>query len=332
MRRFRTAVAASLALALTAFGAAGCRAKSSSASGTPKSTTVVVHTAPGGGSDVFTRQVVKLLRQTKLISSNWPVDNQSAGASIGAMSFLNSKRGSGTTIAAITPTWMVTPMTLKNTSVRFDDFQPIAQLLVEPYMVIVPASTPYKTVNDFVSAAQAQPDHLVQAGGSLTAVDSLDGKALQAKTGAKWKYLTFSDVGSRITALLRGDAQMMIASPVDVASELQTGKFRAIGVAGTEAIPSYPNVPTLKAEGIDLGDSLPSEFRGFVGPPNMPASALKYYQDVFAKLVKTPEWTTFVNDNGDISQYADATAFKALLSDQEKSLSTLVGQLNLGSS
>jgi putative tricarboxylic transport membrane protein len=332
MRRSRAAVATALALALTAFAAGACTPKKSSASGTPASTTVVVHTAPGGGSDVFTRQVIKLLQQTKLIKGNWPVDNQSAGASIGAMSFLTGKSGTGTTIAAITPTWLVTPMTIKNTSVKFDAFQPIAEILVEPYMMIVPANSPYKTAADFVNAAKTQPDHLVQAGGSLTAVDSLDGKALQANTGAKWKYLSFSDIGSRITALLRGDAQMMIASPVDVASELKAGKFRAIAVVGSQTIPSYPAVPTLKSEGIDLGDSLPSEFRGFVGPPNMPAGALSYYQGVFAKLVKTPQWATFVAQNGDISQYADATAFKALLSDQEKSLSGLVGQLNLGQS
>jgi len=320
-----------LALAVTAFAAAGCNPKAS-ASGKPASTSVVVHTAPGGGSDVFTRQVIKLMQQTKLISGNWPVNNQSAGASIGAMSYLNGKSGSSTTIAAITPTWLVTPMTLHTTTVKFDTFQPIAEILVEPYMMIVPANSPFKTANDFVTAAKAQPDHYVQAGGSLTAVDSLDGKALQANTGAKWKYLTFSDVGSRITALLRGDAQVMIASPVDVASELKSGKFRAIAVVGAQAIPSYPAVPTLKAEGIDLGDSLPAEFRGFVGPPNMPASALAYYQGLFAKLVKTPQWASFVAANGDISQYADGADFKALLTDQEKSLSTLVSQLNLGQS
>jgi putative tricarboxylic transport membrane protein len=324
MRPTRAAVAALILLSVAA-----CTPKNS-ASGTPKNVTVVVHTAPGGGSDVFTRQVVKLLQQTKLISSNWPVDNQSSGASIGAMSYLTGKRGSNTTIAAITPTWLVTPMTLKNTSVKFDDLQPIAEILVEPYMMIVPANSPYHTASDFVTAAQQAPNHLVQAGGSLTAVDSLDGKALQAKTGVKWKYLSFSDVGSRITALLRGDAQMMIASPIDVKSELQSGQFRAIAVVGTEKVPSYPDVTLLKDQGIDLGDTLPSEFRGFVGPPGMPAAALAYYQDLLGKLVKTPQWAAFVADNGDISQYADATAFKSLLSDQEKSLSTLVGQLNVG--
>jgi putative tricarboxylic transport membrane protein len=298
------------------------------ANGVPGRTQVVVHTGPGGGSDVFARQVVKLLQADKLIDDNWPVRNQTEGSSIGAMSYVRGRKGRTDTIAAVTPTWLVTPLTLAGTSVSVTELQPIAALLVEPQIVAVRAQSGYQTIKDFIDDAKAKPDSLVQVGGSITATDSLTGKALQAKTGTTWKFLSFSDSGQRIAALLRGDAQMMIGASTDFVDQVKVGAIRVIATVADRKISTFPDLTSIKAQGIDAGE-LPEEFRGFVGPPDLPADALAYYEGVFAKLVKAPGWGDFVDENGSVTDFLDAKAFGSLLQKQNESLKTLIDTLGL---
>ncbi|MFI6347885.1 Bug family tripartite tricarboxylate transporter substrate binding protein [Streptomyces sp. NPDC050560] len=319
------AVAAAAALALTG---CGLQRGGMSSSGVPNRTEVVVHTGPGGGSDVFARQVVKLMQQDDLIKDNWPVRNQPEGSGIGAMSYLIGRKGRVDSIAAVTPTWLVTPLTLDGASVSVDETQPIAGVLTEPQLLAVPAKSPYHDAKDLIAAAKKQPDKLVQVGGSVTATDSLTGKALQARTGTKWKYLTFSDSGQRIAALLRGDAQLMIGATNDFSEQVKAGHIRVIAVVATQRVAAFPQVPTLKEQGFDTS-GLPEEFRGFVGPPDMPKKALAYYQKEFGKLVKTKRWKDYARQNGDITRFLDAPQFEKLIEAQQKQLKKLVDELGL---
>lgn len=323
MRRIAIAVVAT-ALALTA--ACG---PANTGSGTPSKTEAVVHTGPGGGSDVFARETIKLMQQTNIIQDNWPVRNVTAGSGIGAMSYILGKRGRNDEVAAITPTWLVTPLTLKGGSVSVTDLQPIAGMLVEPQVMAVRADSPYHTARDFTNAARRNPN-LVQVGGSVTATDSLTGKALQAQTGVTWKFLSFSDSGQRIASLLRGDAQMMIGSTTDFAEQVTAGQVRVIAVVGDRPLATFPNVTTLAQQGFQVG-GLPEEFRGFVGPPGMPAAAISYYEGVFGKLVKTRAWQDYAKQNGDITRFMDADQFGTFLNQQNTAMTALVKQLDLGS-
>jgi putative tricarboxylic transport membrane protein len=296
--------------------------------GVPGRTQVVVHTGPGGGSDVFARQVVKLLESDGLVTDTWPVRNQTEGSGIGAMSYVRGRKGRTDTIAAVTPTWLVTPLTLAGTTVSITDLQPIAGLLVEPQIIAVRADSAYRTMTDFLADAQRSPDRLVQVGGSITASDSLTGKALQARTGTRWKFLSFADGGQRIAALLRNDAQMMIGATTDFLDQVKIGAIRVIATVSDRKVPAFGEVTSIKAQGIDAGE-LPEEFRGFVGPPDMPADAIAYYQNLFAKLVTAPGWNQFVDETGSVTEFLDARAFGGLLMKQNESLKTLLGALGL---
>ncbi|MGV9797023.1 Bug family tripartite tricarboxylate transporter substrate binding protein [Mycobacterium sp. NPDC003449] len=296
--------------------------------GVPNSTQVVVHTGPGGGSDVFARQVVKLMHDDRLIDTSWPVRNQTEGSSIGAMSYLRGRKGKTDTIAAVTPTWLVTPLTLSGASVSITALTPIAALLVEPQVVAVRADSGYHTIKDFIADAQRKPDQLVQVGGSITATDSLTGKALQARTDSQWKYLTFSDSAQRIGALLRNDAQMMIGASTDFVDQVKLGAVKVLATVADRKVATFPELTSMKAQGLDTGP-LPEEFRGFVGPPEMPEQALTYYQELFGKLVTSPGWDDFVDENGSVTTFLEADKFGSMLKEQDDSLTTLIDSIGL---
>jgi putative tricarboxylic transport membrane protein len=323
----RRTVVIGAAAALT-LAACGLR-RGGMANGVPSRTQVVVHTGPGGGSDVFARQVIKLMEADKLIDNAWPVRNQTEGASMGAMSYMRGRRGRVDTIAAITPTWLVTPLTLAGTSLSISELQPIAALLVEPQIVAVRADSGYHTLTDFVDDARRKPDRLVQVGNSITATDSLIGKALQSKTNTRWKFLSYADSGERIASLLRNDAQMMIGPSTDFIDQVKLGAIRLVATASDRKVSTLPELTSIRAQGIDVGQ-LPEEFRGFVGPPAMPDSALRYYQKTFRALLSAAGWQHFVDETGSVTAFLDSSQFGSFLREQNKSLSSLIDSIGVG--
>jgi putative tricarboxylic transport membrane protein len=266
----------------------------------PANPEFLVHTGPGGGSDIFVRDVIEMMRQEEIISGNWPVRNEEAGEGAGAMSYLLSKRGESDTISAMTTTWLTTPLTIEGASVTVEDLTPIAGLIVEPEIMAVTADSPYRSLSDFVDAAKQQPGEFVQAGGSTTEVGALNGQTIATEAGTDWDFLSFEEVGQRITALLNGDADMMFGSAQDFASQVKAGKLKVIASISPEASPIYPDLPTPQEEGFE--SELVPQVRGIMGPPNMPDEAVEYYQGVFEELLETDAWQQYAEDNGLVTE------------------------------
>jgi putative tricarboxylic transport membrane protein len=266
----------------------------------PSTPEFLVHTGPGGGSDIFVRDVIEMMRDEEIISENWPVRNEEAGEGAGAMSYLLSKEGETDTISAMTTTWLTTPLTIESATVTVEDLTPIAGLIIEPEIMAVVADSPYKSLQDFVDAAKEQPGDLVQTGGSTTEVGALNGASIAQEAGTEWQFLSFEEVGQRIAALLNGDAQMMFGSQSDFASQVRAGKLEVIASISPEPSPVYPDLPTPSDEGFQ--SELVPQVRGIMGPPNMPEEAIEYYQGVFENLIETQAWKDYAEENGLVTE------------------------------
>ncbi|MGP4017722.1 Bug family tripartite tricarboxylate transporter substrate binding protein [Saccharopolyspora sp. 5N708] len=310
------------------FAAAGCSGEQG-ANGefAPEAVEFVVHTGPGGGSDVFAREVTGLLQQTRLITPNsWTVRNENGGSGAAAMAYLARLSGEEETVALSTPTWTTTPLTTSG-SVTLDDLTCVAQLVTEPMLMAVKADAPYNTLQEFVAAARAEPGGLIQTGGSVTSVDAIAGEIIRANTGTDWSYLSFEGGGERIAAVLSGDADMMFGSPLDFTEQVRAGNLKVIATIGSEAPALFPDAPTLAESGIDV--PVPQQVRGLIGPPDMSEEARAYYTGLFEKLVATPEWAAYVEKNGLTTAFADGAAFERNMTEQAGLLRTNLDQLGL---
>jgi len=289
---------------------------------------VVTHNAVGGGSDVFTRQMIKVMYENKIIDTNWPVRNVPAGDSIGAMSYMVGKKGNAGLIAQVTPTWLATPMTVANAKVSLADLTPITLVATEPQVIVTNAKSQFNSFADFVAAAKKAPDTLVQAGGSSTANDALTRLVLQDGLGAKWKFLSFEDTGSRITALLRNDANIMLGSASDVAEQVKAGQLKVIAIVGDRRLDTFPDVSTTKEQGIE-SSKVPVQFRAVMGAPDMPADAVQKYQDDLSKMVETDQWKTLTKDDGLVTQNLQDDKFTTYLQQQTDIVGGLLQGLGL---
>lgn len=287
----------------------------------------VVHTGPGAGMDVMAREWIEMLRKEKLIDQPWTVNNQAGGSGARAMAYLVNQRAKTDVISGMTTVWLTTPMVSREVPNTYKNFTPIARMMQELIVAAVPADSPYRTFNDFVAAAKASPDTLVQAGGSLTSPDAMAKAVIEKATGAKWKFISIPSGGERRAALLGGTAQIMLSDPADFASLVRANRVRIIATISTARSALYPDVPTLDQQGIKV--TVPVQVRGVMGPPNMPREAVAYYEDVLRKLTQTETWKAWAAKTDIVTAFQPGAEFGRFLDAEVTALQALLKELDL---
>ena len=284
----------------------------------------VVHTGPGGGNDVLARRIALISEQEKLLPVRLTVVNKPGGGSVTAMNYVVEKKSDPYTIAAFANTWVTAPMTSGEAKVSWKDVTPVVRLVTEPAVIAVKADSPYKTLRDFIETARKNPGKLKQSGGSPLSRDGVMRHLLQKASGAQWAFISFPGGGERIAALLGGHVDLMIVEPQEAGEHIRNGNMRVIAQVAERRLKAYPDVPTVREAGYDV--PYYAVFRGIAGPPGMPRDAVAYYEDFFARLVKTPAWRKYLEENyfddafqrsGDFAKFIDefAERVRPLLTD-----------------
>ena len=255
----------------------------------------VTHSGPGGGGDVFGRAIISAMEKEKLMPVRVQMANKTGGSGATAMAYLAEKQGDTHTIAVFTSIWYTTPLMRAEAKYSMKDMTPLVRLVLEPAVVAVKSDAPYKTLKDFIDAAQKNPGQLKQSGGSIGARDWVLRQLLMKNTGANWSFISFPGGGERIAALLGGHVNIMILEPQEAGEHIRSGNMRVIAQVSEKRLPSLPNVPTVKEAGFDV-PNVP-QVRGIVAPPGVPAEAVAYWEDLFARLNKTASWRKFLEDN-----------------------------------
>lgn len=256
---------------------------------------LVVHTGPGGGSDVFARIVNNIFEQEQLLPVRANVVNRSGGGGAVAMSYVAEKKGDPHVIAFYTSVWLTAPLTTKEARVQFTELTPIANLIYDPSLIIVRSDSPYRTLNDFVEAAKKSPGKLLQAGSSVQAIGNLIRQVVQKQSGAMWTYVPMPGGSERITAILGGHAQILIGDPGEVKEQVQSRAMRVIAQMAERRLPAYPDVPTLQESGYTMPNI--RTVRGVVAPPGLTRDAVAYWEGVFDHLVKTDAWRKYLSES-----------------------------------
>lgn len=255
----------------------------------------VTHTGPGGGGDVLARAIATAMEKEKLMPVRMQVANKTGGGGHTAMAYLVEKKGDTHTIAVFTGLWFTNPIMRQEANITMKDLTPLVRLVLEPAMLVVKNDAPYRTLKDFIDAAKQNPGQIKQSAGSIGARDWLVRQLLMKNTGASWAYISFPGGGERIAALLGGHVNIMLIEPQEAGEHIRAGNMRVLAAISEQRLAAFPNAPTLKEAGFDV-PNVPQP-RGIVGPPGIPAEAVAYWEDLFAKFVKTPSWRKILEDS-----------------------------------
>ena len=138
---------------------------------------------------------------------------------------------------------------------------------------------------------------------------------LMKQTGANWSFISFPSGSERMAALLGGHVNLMMIDPGEGIEQVRAGKLKVLAQLTDARLEAFKDIPTVKEAGYDL-PKIP-QIRGVVGPPNMPAPALAYYEGVLQKLSKSEGWKKYIADNYFEDGYLTAEASKKFLREYE---------------
>jgi putative tricarboxylic transport membrane protein len=255
----------------------------------------VTHTGPGGGGDVFARGIAAAMEKEGLMPVRMTVVNKTGGGGATAMAYLVEKKGETHTIAVFTGLWFTNPIMRKEFKFSMNDMTQVVRLVLEPAMIAVKNDAPYKSLNEFIDAAKKNPGQLKQSAGSLGSRDWVVRQLLMTNTGANWAYISFPGGGERIAALLGGHVNMMVIEPQEAGEHIRAGNMRVIATVAEKRLAAFPDVPTIQEAGFNI-PNVP-QVRGIVAPPGIPAEVVTYWEDLFARFIKTPSWQKYLADN-----------------------------------
>ena len=162
---------------------------------------------------------------------------------------------------------------------KTDDVTPVYWFHYTPDALVVPASSPYKTFQDFVTAAKAQPEKIALGGSGLNSANHMAHERLNSTFGIKTTYVPFKGTGDMTTAVVGGHVQGAMSYTAFAVNN--KGKVRALAVAMEKRHPLLPDVPTFRELGTDWVDGA---YRGIGVPKSTPAEAKKRMSDLWAAL------------------------------------------------
>ncbi len=256
---------------------------------------MLVPMSAGGGSDVFVRQLVKIIEDNKLSPQPIVVVNKPGGSgSIGWSYVANDHKGNPYELSTVSSSFYTGPLSGQS-PVSYKDFTHIATLCVDPNLLLVAADSKYQTMEELIADAKANPDTISAAGSSGLSVDAITFHALQDAAGIKMKYVPFGGGGEVMTAILGQHTTYGFLGPSEAAAQLEAGELRALAVTTKDRLDGdLADVPTLKDLGYDI---VMAQTRGVVAPSGLEPAHVEYLEDMIMKAAATPEWKKFVADN-----------------------------------
>jgi tripartite-type tricarboxylate transporter receptor subunit TctC len=123
------------------------------------------------------------------------------------------------------------------------DFQPITQVTSGAYFMVITPSLPAQSVKEFIALAKAKPGGLNFAATGTN--NLLASEQFNHMAGVKTVAVNYKGTGQAVGAVMSGEVQMFIMSPLIAVPQVKAGKLRAIGVTGLKRSPALPDVPTI---------------------------------------------------------------------------------------
>ena len=215
----------------------------------------MVPNAPGGGYDVTARTAVSIAERSGITGERIAVFNLAGDQGMVALSRLLDESGNGR-LAMMMGLGIVGATIATGSAHRVTDGTPIARLLQEPEAVLVPADSPYGTIDDLVRAWRANPAQVRIGGGSAVGgPDHLGTMQLAQAVGIEPRqvqYGTYDGGGALLPVLLDRRIDVAVSSMVEYAEQIHSGQLRVLAVSGPSRVAGV-DAPTLTEAGIDVG-------------------------------------------------------------------------------
>jgi putative tricarboxylic transport membrane protein len=289
--------------------------------------------SPGGGYDQTGRAAVGVMEADDITGGSFEVTNiLGAGGSV-ALTRLMGASGDEHVMMTVGLGVVGSAYSFAQ-PFKLTDATPLAQLISDQEGVLVPADSPYETIDDFVAAWQADPSGISTGGGSspggpdhLFPMQLAGAVDIDPRTAAR-RYVAYDGGGPLTSALLGNKIQVGFSGLGEFEGQIASGDLRVLAVSGEERLTgeSVKDTPTLTEAGIDL---VFINWRGVMAPPDISTSRRDELIGYLQEMHETPQWQDALVKNQWIDALVTGDEFGAFLTDQDARVASTLKELDL---
>ncbi|MDB5856856.1 MAG: tripartite tricarboxylate transporter substrate binding protein [Ramlibacter sp.] len=273
---------------LSALAAAGILGNANAQAFPNRPVRLIMPWPPGGGGDTQTRMVMQ--RVADAMGQPIVVDNK-AGANglLGTKLAIAAPPDGYTLMFGVNGQITLGPLLNKDSGFDpLNDLVPVSGLSTLKMFLVVPTASPYKSVQDLVAAAKADPDKLSYGSTGVGSMSHVAAAQLAHLTGTRMTHIPYQS-GSHVTrAMLAGDLHFTFVVGGDLSAQMKAGTMRPLGTSGDARSAVMPDIPTLQEQGVS-GWMPGNVWFGLFAPAKTPQPLLDTWHGQIARALAEPE-------------------------------------------
>jgi tripartite-type tricarboxylate transporter receptor subunit TctC len=311
------------ALALAACGDTGGGSSGASAENYPEEPLEwTVAFGPGGGNDIMSRTIVDILEKEDLYPEDITVENVDGGSGAKGWGLVYGEAGNPYAISSTSGSFLTTPLEA-DTGWSPEDFTHIGLLATDASLFLTHEESGQDTWEKW--AEYAKSEGKVPVGGiGIVNIDLILHSELARQAGYEIEYVPFDDEGELITALTSGSLAAITSNPAEVLGQVESGDMNPLLFTGDEPMPGLEEVPTAESKGFTGMVMTP---RGMILPPDVPEETREWWIDTMKKVVETPAWQKYLEDNNLTSDERWGDDFTTYVEETSSELETKLQEL-----
>ncbi|WP_230970821.1 tripartite tricarboxylate transporter substrate binding protein [Nitrogeniibacter aestuarii] len=284
-----------LRLAVIAATAFGATMPSAQAAFPDKPIRIVVPFSPGGGTDLVARTLGA--EMSKDLGQPVVIENKPGASTIIGTDTVAKADPDGYTLVVSTIAHAVNPSLMAKLPYNTDtDFAPVMLIARSPNVLVVHPDSPYKSVEDILKAAKADPGRLTYASQGNGTSAHLAGELFKYLGQVDIIHVPYKGAGPALTDLLGGQVDMMFGTAAAVGGFVESGKLRALAVTTAERSPALPDLPTIAEAG--LPGYVADSWYGIYAPAGTPPEVIAKLNAAAKKAAESEAFRNRVQPEG----------------------------------
>jgi tripartite-type tricarboxylate transporter receptor subunit TctC len=270
----------------------------------------IVPFAPGGTNDILARIVAEKL-STRL-GQPFVVDNRAGANSVIGCEIVARANPDGHTLLIVGAGFAVNPSIMR--TLPFDtqrDFAPIGVIAGGPYLMVINASVPAKTVREFTAWAKSRQGQVNYASTGTGSPPHLAAELLKIAASIDMQHVPYKGGGAVLPDLMAGRVSMFFGSIATLRPHVQSSKLRAIAVTTVQRSAAMPDVPTLIESG--LAGYEVNGWYGMLAPGKTPRAVVTALNNALRQILEEPDTRARFASHGMDATPSTAEEFRVLI-------------------